>query len=106
MYILWLIFMALIVGYLAVPLARQLGYSYGRFGRFQDIVLVLIGTIVIGVLLVMALSALGTWDNSIVSGLAVGIVAAFVMVIILTLLSAKAAADEEPPTRRDHTPEK
>lgn len=95
MYIVFLIFMALCIGYLAVPLARELGYAYGRFGRVQDILLILVGTLLFGVAIVALLSWLGAWTGGDVGALILGFIGALLTVGLLTVFSARAAAHEE-----------
>lgn len=99
MYILWLVLMALFIGYLAVPLAREVGYSYGRFGRLGDILAVLLGALLFGVLFVAVLAAIGAWAWGETGALVLGFIGALLAIILLTIFSVSAApSDEDPQT--------
>ena len=89
---LWLIAMGLFVGWLVVPVARQLGYKYGRFGSIGDMLAVLAGTLLGGAVLVWILDAIGlTVSNSV--ALLLGFVGATAAVFLLMIYAATTAAE-------------
>jgi uncharacterized membrane protein YeaQ/YmgE (transglycosylase-associated protein family) len=100
LYLLWLLFMGLIVGFVAVPLAQHFGYAYGRFGRTGDIVAVLVGSLVGAGLFAVVMGALGGAVMQEVGIVAGGLIGAVLAVIMLALFAAK-AAEEEPNKQED-----
>jgi uncharacterized membrane protein YeaQ/YmgE (transglycosylase-associated protein family) len=103
MVFLWLLFMGLFVAWLAVPLARRFGYGYGRFGRAGDVLLVLGGTMIGGIVLVWLLEQIGQSMGD-VERLILGFVGAMVVIVLLVLFGASAAADEAGITGRETEP--
>lgn len=101
--ILWLIAMALFVAYLAVPFARQMGYAYGRYNRFADIMIVLLGTLIFSALVVALFSALGAWAGGAIGALVLGFIGALLMVVLLTIFSISETTHED---RLQETPDR
>lgn len=100
MYIVWLLFMGLIVGFIVVPIAQRLGYSYGRFGRGGDLAAVVVGTLLGGILLTILASVVGGAINGTVGAIIGGIIGAIAAVVLLSIFATKAANDE-PNTQED-----
>lgn len=88
--ILFLIAMAVIVGWLAVPVVRGLGYNYGRFGRIPDLVIVVMGTVIVAAIMGATVLA----ENQ-VAIFGVGLVAALIIVGLLTLFSTAVTMNEQ-----------
>jgi hypothetical protein len=103
MIILWLLMMGLFIAYLAVPLARWLGWEYGRFGRVGDILLVIGGTLVGGVVLVGIVGLIGQFTLGDAGALGLGFAGALVALGLLVLFST-ASANDEPNETRDIPP--
>lgn len=93
-YVIWLIIMGVIFGFLAVPLAQRIGYAYGRFGRTGDLVAVIVATIVGGVLLAVLGSLLGASASGDSGAIIGGILGAVLAIVLLVVFSTKAANDE------------
>jgi uncharacterized membrane protein YeaQ/YmgE (transglycosylase-associated protein family) len=93
MIFLWLLLMGLFVAWMAVPLARRVGYGYGRFGRTGDILLVVGGALLGGVVLVVLLRMIGQEIGD-TGALLLGFLGAMVAVVLLALFSASSAAVE------------
>ena len=90
----WLIVMALFIAALAGPVARQFGWSYGRFGRAGDMIVVLIGAILGGVILTAIFSAVGFQAGGDTGALIGGFVGAMIAVMLMVLFGAASAASE------------
>lgn len=103
MYVLFLLFMGLIIGFVAYPFARSVGWSYGRWGRGTDMVLVIVVTIVVGVLVTLIASALGAAIDPNAGALVGGFIGAMLAVGGLVLFSLKASSDE-PNTTKEPLP--
>lgn len=99
-YILWLVFMGLLIGFLAVPLAQRFGYAYGRFGRMSDMLLVIVGAVIGGVLVTALGGAIGASTGGDGGAIVGGIIGAVISVALLALLSTR-AANKEPNTQED-----
>lgn len=100
-YILWLLFMGVIVGFLAAPIAQRVGYRYGRFGRTGDLIAVIAGTVLGGVLLAIVGGAIGLSLGGNGGALVGGILGAIVAILLLALFSTQAANAEPTNTQED-----
>jgi hypothetical protein len=99
MIILWLLMMGLFIAYLAVPLARWLDWEYGRFGRVGDMLLVIGGTLLGGVVLVAFLGLIGQFAIGDAGALGFGFSGALIALGLLILFSTASAASEPNETR-------
>lgn len=108
MYLVYLLFMGLILGFVAYPLARNLGWKYGRFGRSADMLVVIVATITGGLLFTVLASTIGASMDENVDALVGGFVGALIAIIALVIFSLKAASDEPNQTKEplpgDDTP--
>ena len=94
-YLIWLLFMGLLLGFLAVPIAQRFGYAYGRFGRTGDLVAVVVATMIGGLLLAALGSGIGASLSGDGGAIVGGIIGAVIAIGLLALFAAK-AADSEP----------
>jgi hypothetical protein len=94
MIILWLLMMGLFIAYIAVPMARWLGWDYGRFGRVGDIVLIVAGTLLGGVVLVAFLGLIGQFTIGDAGALGFGFSGALIALGLLVLFSTASNTDQ------------
>ncbi|MBI5667692.1 MAG: GlsB/YeaQ/YmgE family stress response membrane protein [Chloroflexi bacterium] len=90
----WLIVMALFIAALAGPVARQFGWSYGRFGRLGDMLVVVVGAILGSVILTAIFSAVGFQAGGDNGALIGGFVGAMIAVVLMVLFGAASASAE------------
>jgi len=99
-YLIWLVLMGILLAFIAVPIAQRVGYAYGRFGRMGNMILVIVGTLVAGVLFSLLTSAIGM-EVSGESGALIGGIIGGVLVILLLSAFAVKSANEEPNSQED-----
>ena len=100
-YILWLLFMGVVLGFIAYPIAQRIGYAYGRFGRTGDLIAVVAATIIGGLLLALLGGTIGeslSGDGGAIVG---GIIGADVAIGLLTAFATRAADTEPTNTQED-----
>jgi uncharacterized membrane protein YeaQ/YmgE (transglycosylase-associated protein family) len=100
-YLLWLVFMGLLIGFLAVPLAQRIGYRYGRFGRTGDLLVVIVATVIGGLILTAIGSAIGSSLSGDGGAIVGGILGAIIALGLLTLFSTTAATTEPANTQEE-----
>jgi uncharacterized membrane protein YeaQ/YmgE (transglycosylase-associated protein family) len=100
-YILWLLFMGLVIGFLAVPLAQRIGYRYGRFGRTGDLIAVIAATVIGGVLVVLVGGAVGASLSGDGGAIVGGIIGAVIAIGLLAAFSTQAANSDPANTQED-----
>jgi Co/Zn/Cd efflux system component len=103
MIFLFLLMMGLAVAWLAVPVARKLGYDYGRFGRTGDMAAVVVGALIGGILFIGVMALLGRQMAGDGGALVVGFLGAAIVVVLLMIFGMTTAA-EEPHDLRDPLP--
>ena len=94
-YLIWLLFMGLLLGFVAAPIAQRFSYAYGRFGRTGDLIAVVAATVIGGVLLAVLGGGIGlslAGDGGAIVG---GIIGAVLAIVLLVIFATK-AADSEP----------
>lgn len=99
-YVIWLLIMGVIFGFVAFPVAQRVGYRYGRFGRTGDLVAVVVATVISGVLISLLGTALGAAAGG-DAGAIIGGIAGAVLAIALLVIFATKAANDEPTNRQD-----
>lgn len=108
MYFVFVVFMGLILAFVAYPLARAVGWRYGRFGRTTDMVFVIIAALIGAVLFTVIAGAIGAAINGDVGALIGGFIGAMLAVGALVIFSAKATYNEpnraKPPLPGEDTP--